>query len=133
MYYIGKQHTLLLDNKTVEINGVTYQAFSIVEVSVNRQDFLELAARDRDKALAMGQRHKVTVRYADSNFEEHTVVKKFTLPHSWDMVLISLPALVGGASESDWLELFVPPTAALAPIEEPAETVEDDLGVEFTF
>lgn len=129
MFFIGKQHVVLLDNKTIEADGKTYQAFSIVEVEVDKEGMLELAARDRDKAEVMAQRHTVTVRYTDKAFQEHELVKKFTIPTKYDMVLLSVPALVGGADQSVWLQLYIPPTAAVAPQQEPVEAA-DDLGVD---
>jgi len=132
MFIIGRQHTVLLDNKTVEHEGKTYAAFSIVTVEVDREGELELAARDRDKAEVMGQRHKITVVYTDRSFEEHTLVKKFKVPIGQDMVLLSIPALVGEADESVWLQPFFPPTAAVAPQAEELPA-EDVLAVDITF
>lgn len=128
MYVIGRQHTILLDNKTLEVGGTSYQAFSVVEVAVDKEEVLELAARDRDKAVVMGQRHTVMLRYADRFFEEHELTVSFKVPIGQDMVLISLPALAGGADESVWLQNYEPPTAVAPPqAEEPV--VVDDLMV----
>lgn len=129
MFVIGRQHTILLDNKTIEHDGKSYPAFSIVEVKINKEDSIELAARDRDKADVMGQRHKITVTYTDKFFEEHEVVKKFKVPIGYDMVLISIPALVADLGQSIWLQQFIPPTAAVAPVVEELP-VEDDLGID---
>ncbi len=125
MFIVGKQHVILLDNKTVESNGKTYPAFSIVEVQVNRGESLELGPRDRDKAEVMGQKHKVIVRYTDRLFEEHELVVKFSVPLQQKMVLISLPALVGGAPESVWLQPYEIPILLNLPVdEEPIVTDE---------
>ena len=129
MFVIGRQHTVLLDNKTIEHDGKSYPAFSIVEVKINKEDSIELAARDRDKADVMGQRHKITVTYTDKFFEEHEVVKNFKVPIGYDMVLISIPALVADLGQSIWLQQFIPPTAAVAPVVEELP-VEDDLGID---
>lgn len=129
MFVIGRQHTILLDNKTIEHDGKSYPAFSIVEVKINKEDSIELAARDRDKADVMGQRHKITVTYTDKYFEEHEVVKKFKVPIGYDMVLVSIPALVADLEQSIWLQQFIPPTAAVAPVVEELP-VEDDLGID---
>lgn len=118
MFVIGKQHILLLDNKTLESNGKTYPAFSIVEVQVNRIESLELGPRDRDRADVRGQRHKITVRYTDRSFEEHELVVKFKVPLSQEMVLISLPALVGGAEESVWLQPYEIPVLLTMPVDD---------------
>ena len=128
MFFIGRQHTILLDNKTLEVEGKSYLAFSIVEVAVDRLERLELAARDRDKADVLGQNHVLSVWYTDKAFEEHELKVKFSIPVGQDMVLISLPALVGGAAQSVWLQPYTPPTAVAPPMaEEPV--IADDLGV----
>lgn len=129
MFIIGRQHTILLDNKTIEHDGKTYTAFPIVEVEVDTDGEIELAARDRDKAEVMGQHHKLTVTYTDKFFEEHQVVKRFKVPIGFDMVLVSIPALVGELDESVWMQHYIPPTAAVAPQAEVIPVV-DDLGVD---
>lgn len=124
MYIVGKQHTILLDNKTLEAGGKTYQAFSIVEVEVNRGELLELAARDRDKAEVMGQKNRITVVYTDKSFGEHKLVTDFSVPLEQDMVLVNIPALVGGADESVWMQPYEVPTLAVVPEAEPVVTEE---------
>jgi hypothetical protein len=130
LFFIGKQHTVLVDNKTVAVNGVEVKALQLVEVQVNFLDSLELAARDRDKFDVTGQKHKVTVIYTDANWEEHTIVRTFKVPLMQEMVMILLPALVANpeGDQSLWLENYELPTYAMtAPAEEPVVT--DDLAV----
>lgn len=130
LFFIGKQHTVLVDNKTVTVNGVEVKALQLVEVQLNKLDSLELAARDRDKFDVTGQKHKVTVIYTDANWEEHTIVRTFKVPLMQDMVMILLPALVANpeGEQSLWLENYELPTYAMtAPAEEPVVT--DDLAV----
>lgn len=129
MFVIGRQHTILLDNKTIEHAGTSYPPFSIVTVEVDKEGELELAARDRDKAEVMGQRHKIRVVYTDKFFEEHEVIQRFKVPLGQDMVLISLPALVAQLDESVWMQDYFPPTAAVAPQAQEPEPA-DDLGVD---
>ncbi|MFA6689336.1 MAG: DUF6672 family protein [Sphaerochaetaceae bacterium] len=125
MFLIGKQHTILLDNKTLEFGGETYKAFSIVEVQVDKEEQLELAARDRDKAVVTGQRHSITVLYMDANYEEIEKTWKFSVPLGEDMLLLSVPALVGGAEPAIWLTHYEPPVAAAAPVSEEVVVTED--------
>ncbi|MGE0074740.1 MAG: DUF6672 family protein [Sphaerochaetaceae bacterium] len=129
MFIIGRQHTILLDNKTIEHGGKTYTAFPIVEVVVDTGEAIELAARDRDKAEVVGQHHKISVTYTDKFFEEHKIVKKLKVPIGFDMVLVSIPALVGELDESVLMQHYIPPTAAVAPQAEVIPVV-DDLGVD---
>ena len=130
LFFIGKQHTVLVDNKAVTVNGVEVKALQLVEVEVNTLGSMELAARDRDKFDVTGQKHKVTVIYTDANWEEHTIVRTFRIPLMQEMVMILLPALVADpeGDQSLWLENYELPTYAMtAPAEEPVVT--DDLAV----
>ncbi|MFA6646750.1 MAG: DUF6672 family protein, partial [Sphaerochaetaceae bacterium] len=54
----------------------------------------------------------------DRSFEEHEVVVKFKVPLSQEMVLISLPALVGGAEESVWLQPYEIPVLLTMPVDD---------------
>ncbi len=126
MFFIGKMHTILLDNKTLEAGGQTYKAFQIVEVQVDKTGFMELAARDRDKVTVKGQGHKVTVRYMDEYYEDIEKTWKFSVPLGSEMMLLSIPALVGGAPEEVWLTPFTAPTFTTdVPVEEAIQSSED--------
>ncbi|MGE4585584.1 MAG: DUF6672 family protein [Sphaerochaeta sp.] len=128
LFFIGRQHTVLLDNKTVTVQGAELKALQLVEVQVNKEPSLELAARDRDQALVTAQKHRVTVTYTDTNWEEHTITRSFKIPLMQNMVMILIPALVADpqSDQSVWLQNYEPPTAAqLAPADE--QVVTDDL------
>lgn len=129
LFFIGRQHTVLVDNKTITVNGTEVKALQLVEVQINKLDALELAARDRDKFEVTGQTHEVAVVYTDSNWEEHEIKRKFKIPLMQDMVMILVPALVANpeAEQGVWLENYEPPTYAVtaAPAEE--TVVTDDL------
>ena len=87
LFFIGRQHTVLVDNKTITVNGTEVKALQLVEVQINKLDALELAARDRDKFEVTGQTHEVKVVYTDSNWEEHVITRKFKIPLMQDMVM----------------------------------------------
>ncbi len=129
LFFIGRQHTILVDNKTITINEAEYQALQVVEIQINKQPPLELAARDRDKFEVTGQKHTVTIMYTDRNWEDHVIQRSFTVPLMQDMLMISIPALVGNpdSEQSVWLENYELPTYAMTaqPAEEPIVT--DDL------
>lgn len=105
MYFIGRQHTILVDNHSVE--GVA-KALQSIEVSIDNQDSMELYPRDRDQYIVTGQSHKLHVKYTDSNWNEIDKVIKFKVPAKNDMYIISLPklALNPDAPQSEWLEVF---------------------------
>ncbi len=104
MFIIGKQHTILLDNKTVG----EYKALQEVEIQVDDQENLFLGPRDRDQAIVTNQKHKVVIKYVDENWEEVVIEKTLRLPHSESMMLLSIPTLVNNpnADQSEWLTHF---------------------------
>ncbi|NLZ67832.1 MAG: hypothetical protein GX903_02370 [Spirochaetales bacterium] len=104
MFFIGKQHTILLDNKTVG----DFKALSEVEVQVDKQEALFLMPRDRDQAIVTAQKHKVVIKYTDSSWNEVEIVKTVKLPLMDSMMLLSIPTLVANpeAEQSEWLTHF---------------------------
>lgn len=104
MFFIGKQHTILLDNKTVG----DFKALSEVEVQVDKQGALFLMPRDRDQAIVTAQKHKVVIKYTDSSWNEVEIVKTVKLPLMDSMMLLSIPTLVANpdAPQSEWLTHF---------------------------
>ena len=134
LFFIGKQHTVLLDNKTVTIEGEEIRALRLVEIQINNLEPMELAARDRDKEEVTGQKHSVTIIYTDSNWEEYTIERTFKLPLMQEMVLLSIPTLVANpeADQSLWLENYEPPTYAVTAADSEEEVVTDDLSVLLT-
>ena len=104
MFFIGKQHTILLDNKTVG----DFKALSEVEVQVDKQEALFLMPRDRDQAIVTAQKHRVVIKYTDSSWNEVEIVKTVKLPLSDSMMLLSIPTLVANpeAEQSEWLTHF---------------------------
>lgn len=142
MYFIGREHTVLVDNKTVTLdNGTEIKALQVVEVQVDKQESMELAARDRDKYTVTSQSHKITVSYTDSDWNEKSFTVKFKVPSKLDMVIISIPTLVADpeADSSVWMREYVQPTVAItaqdAAKENGTENGEDDTASmeEFSF
>ena len=128
LFFIGKQHTVLLDNKTITVNGVEIQALKLVEVQVNKLASLEFVPRDRDKVDVTRQKHSITVSYTDKNWEEISITRKFSLPLMEEMVIISIPALVANpdAPQSVWLEKFELPAFAVQAATEDEIIVTDE-------
>lgn len=108
MAFVGKQHSILIDNKNIEVNGAEIKALQLVEVQINKEPSLELAKRDRVQADIQGQSFKLTVTYADKNWEEHVLEKKLKVPFSEDMLILSIPAFIENMDDVDsYLEPFV--------------------------
>ena len=101
LYRLGKGFDLLVDNKTVSIGDRNYSALSLVRVSINDSEPLELMKRDREVISVVGYTHTIKVEILDMDEDVvKTVEKEFTLTRkSGD--LLSIPALVEG--ERDWI------------------------------
>ena len=129
LFFIGKQHTVLLDNKTITVNGEEIKALKMVEVQVNKLEALEFVPRDRDKVEVTRQKHTITISYTDENWEEISITRKFTLPLMEEMVIISIPTLAANpdAPQSVWLEKYELPTYAVKAAPEDEVVVTDDL------
>jgi hypothetical protein len=101
LYRMGKGFDLLLDNKTVTIGEKTYKAFSLVRVSVDGSEPLELMKRDREVISVVGYNHRIKVEVLDMDEDVvKTVEKEFEITRETGD-LLSIPALVEG--EPDWI------------------------------
>lgn len=129
LFFIGKQHTILLDNKTITVKGEELVALKMVEVQVNKLPPLEFYPRDRDKVDVTRQKHTITVSYTDAGWNEISITRKFKLPLMEEMSIISIPALVANpdAPQSVWLEKYELPTYAVQASPEDEVIVTDDL------
>lgn len=115
MYIVGKQHNVYFDNKDFE----GYKAFRSVEVTLDKQEPLELMKRDRDVQTVTNQVHKISI--VTVNGEEVELKVKF--PIKWQNILINVPALVAGEPESVWMSEFVMDDASY---DDSEEVVTDD-------
>ena len=109
LFFIGKGHTLLLDNQDITINGSSYKATHAINVMINDQKTVLVKAGKRKKAddLVAGPWHRITIEILDDEKNVlNTVEKKFSVGLK-DMLLLQLPALV----ENDplWIQPFEPP------------------------
>ena len=117
LFYIGREHQVFLDNKTIEVGGQSFRALAFVKVSVAGKPPVELMPRDRDVTAAVGPRFTVTVEVMDEFGEEvEKVIEKEMSPgFSWNMML-SLPLLAAGRDDF----VLSPPTAAPVKTDIPA-------------
>ncbi|MDR3231347.1 MAG: hypothetical protein LBT65_07895 [Synergistaceae bacterium] len=102
LVYIGREHQVFLDNKTIEAGGQSFRALKFVKISVNGGEPIELMPRDRDLALVVGPAFKIRVEVMDEWGEEveKTIDRKLTPGFSRDMML-SMPLLA--AEREDWI------------------------------
>ncbi|MDD4011302.1 MAG: hypothetical protein PHI83_04080 [Sphaerochaetaceae bacterium] len=94
MYFIGRQHSILIDNKDIVIDSVTYPAYKLLEVKIDDQKAKELSKRDRIEVIVTAQKHTLTV--VDSMKGTGMIVYDLNIPVKEDMMLLSLPALLAG-------------------------------------
>ena len=137
LYHFGKQHTVYVDNRTIEIDGVSYRALEWAEVSVDGGESQEYSPRTRREATVQRQKHTIHVIYEDEDFNQFEIEQEFTGPVNETQVVLSLPALVAGLSEDQYLTEFVPMAqqlglnvggAAATAAEEEIPTEEDMFG-----
>jgi hypothetical protein len=109
-FVAGKGHTILVDNKAPADGSV--KAIDGVMVSVDGREALEMYVGDRDIARVKGQSHRVSIEIISGGEKLEKTVR---LPLDDDMVLLSLPKLVGGIEP--FLERFTALEAAPPPNE----------------
>ena len=108
LYHYGKQHTVYVDNRTIEIDGVSYKALDWAEVSVDGREAEKYSPRTRREETVIRQKHTIHVVYEDEDFNQFEVDAEFTVPLNETQVVLSLPALVAGLEEDQYITEFVP-------------------------
>ena len=61
MYFLGRGHTVYIDNKKLEYNGTTYDTPYKVEVYVGGERIAKLYDKERGVATCIGQTLTVTL------------------------------------------------------------------------
>ena len=93
LFYIGREHQIFLDNKTLG----EYKALEQVNVSINGGDVVELMERERDVRKAVGPKFELKAEVFDEDGNvSSTITRTITAAFSKD-IMINLPALIGGA------------------------------------
>ena len=104
MFIIGRGHTVYFDNKTIEVNGQTYEAYHKVEVFVKGEKVAKLGKRDRGMAETMGQKFEMTLEVTEEKGKDpDTYGVTLNLPYDMDGILINIPAMLNGLTEADFL------------------------------
>ena len=72
LYYIGKEHDVYVDNKTVTIDGKEYREIEYLALVVNgdEKDSVEYFAGDRDVLKLQGPNHTLKIIVMDEDTEE---------------------------------------------------------------
>jgi hypothetical protein len=96
----GREHTILLDNKSAADGSV--QAFRRVKVVVDNLPPVELFARDRDMVKVLGQKHRIRIETQEDSVR---LEAEITVPLTDNMILVSVPRMAAGLG--DFWEPFV--------------------------
>ena len=95
LFYIGREHQIFLDNRTLG----EYKALEQVNVSVNGERPSELMPRERDMKKAVGPEFELRAEVFDEDGNiTSTITKTIAVKCSKD-IMINLPALAGGSEE----------------------------------
>ncbi len=113
LFYLGKEHEILLDNKTAEIKGIKYQAAQYVKITINgdEKNSIELYSDERDVVKLSGPDHSVKVEIIDENTEKvvKSAEKDFNFGRT-SSLMISIPAVAENAPD-----VYLPLPGAMAP------------------
>jgi hypothetical protein len=115
LFYIGKGHTLLLDTNAVTIDGKELRSAETVEVSIDGKEPESMGRAERVMVTVAGPRHRISIEVISGG--EKKVEQTFRVSTWMDTAMVSIPAILGGASPEHWVTPFVPPPSEEAPAE----------------
>ena len=127
MMWIGRGHTVYVDNKTFDYEGKTYEAVYKATCFKDGEKFAKLAKRERGMVDFMGQKLTVdleVIREKGGSKENITIELK--VPYGQDGLILNLPAYLADLPEEVYLTEFIP----AAPVEEETEETVDEFGLE---
>ena len=108
MYFLGRGHTVYIDNKKLEYNGTTYDTPYKVEVYVGGERIAKLYDKERGSSICIGANFKmelkVTQEKGGTETEETYSIK---LPYDKDGLIVNLPGLMAGLPEDAWMSEFI--------------------------
>lgn len=124
MFFIGKEHTILIDN----FSQGDYKALDYFEVSVDGSPILDMSRMMREQFTVTGQKHTVLIQWEDeASGQMLAVTFKITVPLMQDMVLLSVPTFMAdmNQSQSVWLTPFEPQVVVSSSAEDNAVVTDD--------
>lgn len=131
MLVIGRGHTVYFDNKTIEYNGQTYEAFhKVVLVSDQGEEIARLQKKDRGMTTCIGQTLKLTLEItAEKGGAAETKTVTLKLPYDLDGIVINLPAYLSGLPEEAYQSEFVSMATSTDDMEEEEIPGGDEFGL----
>ncbi len=129
MIFTGRKHIIYLDNKTLDYDGGSVNAFYKVEVSVKNNDTKKLYQRERGEITTMGQQVTLNLIITDKKGGlERDINYRVRIPFEKDAVVINVPALLAGLDESIWMTDFVSLATVSEAQEEEVILTDDGMG-----
>ena len=130
MYFLGRGHTVYIDNKKLEYNGTTYDTPYKVEVYVGGERIAKLYDKERGVATCIGQMLTVTLEITQQKGgTEEVYAYNIPVPRKMDNVIINLPGFLAGLPEEAYLSEFIPSPDEVAADETDVPS-DDDFGME---
>ncbi len=127
MFLVGRGHTVYIDNKTLEFNGQTAEAYQRVEVWVGGERLSKLGKRERTMSTVIGSNFEMklinTVNKGDEPTEE---IVKISLPYGWDGIVVNVPGYLAGLPQEAWMTEFIAEPEPVTVEDEP-ELSEDEI------
>ena len=109
MYFLGRGHTVYIDNKKLEYNGETYDTPYKVCVYVNDERVAKLYDKERGMATWIGQNFEMTLEITqEKGGDETTETYQITLPYNMDGIVINIPGFLAGLDQDAYITQFVP-------------------------
>jgi hypothetical protein len=107
LFWIGKGHNFLFDNKEITLNGKTYPALELIQVAIDGQDAIQVRSgmRKQIKSPVAGPWHTITVEVIENKAVTRMVTKKFSVNLA-EMFVVNLPVLL--EDDPQWIQEFVP-------------------------
>lgn len=131
MFFVGRGHTLYVDNKTYETPAGTFEALYRTDVSVKESadEMQQLSARERSAFKFMGQTATLNIEYRTvRNGEKKQAVYKLRVPYGLDGIVINVPALLAGQGPDIYMYEFVS-VSDVAPAADSETVVTDEFSI----
>lgn len=123
MYFLGRGHTVYMDNKKLEYNGVTYDTPYKVEVYVDGERVAKLYDKERGSSICIGANFTMElVITQEKGGDETTQSVTIKLPYDKDGLIVNLPGILAGLPQDVYMTEFV----STEPVSDEAEEVVTD-------
>lgn len=108
MYFLGRGHTVYIDNKKLDYEGVTYDTPYKVEVYVDGERVAKLYDKERGSSICIGANFSMDlVIIEEKGGDEVTETYSVKLPYDKDGLILNIPALRAGLPEEAYMTEFV--------------------------